>query len=259
MNKIFIEVFEGMSREEQLNMAKEIGYEGYFSNPDCASDTEALAEYRKQGDALGLTFETIHGTIPGCSDIWFEGQAGDDYIEVLLREIDNCVAFNVPILIIHVQTDMRKGTKFELGAKRYAPVIAKAKEKGIKIAIENADDEEYLYKMLEYYDEPHVGFCYDSGHESSVTQGAHYLPRVGNRLFCTHLHDNDGTKDQHKLPFDGIIDFEQMAKDFKAIGWKGNLTFELRYDDAYAQKYSKREFLEECYKRAIKLRDMIQA
>ena len=82
MNKIFIEVFEGMSREEQLIMAKEIGYEGYFSNPDCASDTEELAEYRKQGDALGLTFETIHSTIPGCSDIWFEGQAGDDYIEV---------------------------------------------------------------------------------------------------------------------------------------------------------------------------------
>ena len=257
MNKLFVGVFEGISREEQLNIAKEIGYDGFFTGPEFVCDHAELRAFRAQGDELGLSYETIHSSLKGCSDIWFEGKEGDDYINVLLSEIDICVTLDVPILIVHVQTDFRKDTNFELGAKRYESVVAKAKENGIKIAFENADDEDYIYRMLDYFDEPHVGFCYDSGHESSVTRGAHFLPRLGKRLICTHLHDNDSTSDQHKLPFDGVIDFAQVVKDLKAIGYRGNLTFELRYSDEYANKYSKREFLEECYTRALKLRDML--
>jgi len=256
MHDIFVEVFEGISREEQLELAKQIGFKGFFSGPECAHDTEELTKFHREGKRLGLIYETIHSTIPGCSDIWFEGQAGDTYIDLLLRETDSCAALGVPILIVHVQTDFRKDTIFELGVARYNRLITTAKQKGIKIAFENADNEAYLYRVLAHFDEANVGFCYDSGHEEAITPGAQFLPKLGHRLLCTHLHDNDGKKDLHLLPFDGVIDFERIAKQFKMANYKGNLTFELRYNEAYASKMSKKEFLETCYARALKIREM---
>ena len=257
MNKIFIEVFEGISREEQLPLAKEIGFEGFFSGPDYAGNMAELRTFWTLGDQLGLVYETSHSTIPGCYDIWLEGDKGDVYISQLFRELENCVALNIPTLIVHIQTNRMENTSLERGLKSLESLVQAAKDKGVNIAFENADAPEYLYKTLEYFNEAHVGFCYDSGHEACITPGVRFLPVIGHRLMCTHLHDNDGMTDLHLLPFDGAIDFKTMCAELKAVGYKGNLTFELRYSEAYAKKMTKAEFLETCYARALKLREMI--
>lgn len=258
MHDIYVEVFYGMGREEQMVMAKEIGYTGFFSGPDYAHDLEELKNYRYLADKIGLKYETVHSTIPGCMDIWLPGEKGDEYIDLLLKEIDNCVAVSVPIIVVHVQANRREPIEFELGAMRYAKIVEAAKEKGVKIAFENANHAEYLYRILERFPDEHVGLCYDIGHDIAYTPDSQFLTKIGNRLMCTHLHDNDGVGDLHQLPFDGVIDFEDAAKKLKAAGYNGNLTFELRYNAPYEEKYDKRAYLQECYDRAIKFRDMIE-
>lgn len=257
MNKFFIEVFEGITREEQLTMAKEIGFEGFFSGPDYAGNLAELKEYRRIGDELGLVYETSHSTIPGACDVWYAGNNGEKYIEMLKGEIDNCFALNIPVYIVHIQTDMQPGANLELGIKRFEPLVAYAKEKGVTIAFENTDATDLLCGVLDYFNTEGVGFCFDTGHELFRTPCDNLLKRVGNRLICTHIHDNDGVYDQHLLPFDGIFDFEKMCQDLASIGYDGNLTFELRYSDDYAKKMTKEEFMRECYERAKKISSRI--
>ena len=128
----------------------------------------------------------------------------------------------------------------------------------IKVAFENINSPEYLYGTLQHFDDPYVGFCYDSGHEACHTPGERFLPKIGNRLFCTHLHDNDGKGDRHWLPFDGSIDFERISYDLKNSGYRGNLTMELYYNDKYKKLYTEEEFVQEAYLRVERLNAMIK-
>jgi sugar phosphate isomerase/epimerase len=257
MKRIFIEVFGEISQEELLPMAKEIGFDGFFSGPNYARNMEKLKLFRAMGDELELEYETSHSTIHGCCDIWLDGIKGDAYIAKLLCEVDNCATINIPILIVHIQIEHMENTSLECGLKRLEPVVQAAKEKGVNIAFENVNAPEYLCKTLEYFNEPHVGFCYDSGHEACFTPGVRLLPFIGHRLMCTHLNDNDGKADTHLLPFDGEVDFDKVCVELKEIGYKGNLTFELGYSKDYAKIMTKHEFLEACYVRALKMCEMI--
>ena len=257
MNEIFIEVFEGITREEQLPLARKIGYKGFFSGPDYASNIDELKEFHRLGKELGLVYETSHSTIPGACDVWYPGDNGEKYIEMLKKELDNCAELNIPIYIVHIQAEMQPGTSLELGIKRFEPLVAYAKEKGVTIAFENTDATELLCGVLNHFDTEGVGFCFDTGHELFRTPNDNLLGRIGHRLICTHIHDNDGVYDQHLLPFDGIFDFEKMCRDLANIGYEGNLTFELRYSDAYAEKMAKDEFLKECYERAMQIKAKI--
>ena len=64
------------------------------------------------------------------------------------------------------------------------------------------------------------------------------MPVFGDKLICTHLHDNDGVldDDQHKIPFDGRLNMSRIARQLRQSGYNGTLTLELfaentnRYD-----------------------------
>ena len=59
----------------------------------------------------------------------------------------------------------------------------------------------------------YLGLCYDSGHGNIVgRQGLGDLEALTDRLIALHLHDNDGTGDQHKLMFTGTVDWPRLAK-----------------------------------------------
>jgi sugar phosphate isomerase/epimerase len=84
---------------------------------------------------------------------------------------------------------------------------------GVRIALENmwGDDFARIDQALSAYDESVLGLCYDSGHGNIGGQGLDHLERRKRRLVAVHLHDNDGTADQHRLPFTGTVDWQRLA------------------------------------------------
>jgi sugar phosphate isomerase/epimerase len=50
------------------------------------------------------------------------------------------------------------------------------------------------------------------------------------RVVFTHIHDNNGTKDQHLVPGRGTIDWERLIGDLNQANYSGPLNFELRED-----------------------------
>ena len=88
-----------------------------------------------------------------------------------------------------------------------------ARDLGVRIALENlsAPDLPRLDLLLAEYEPELVGLCYDSGHGNLVPAGIATLRDHGRRLIAVHLHDNDGTGDQHLVPFDGTVEWGQVC------------------------------------------------
>ena len=77
-----------------------------------------------------------------------------------------------------------------------------------------------------------VGICYDSGHANidvpgHPADGIEHLERRLDRLQALHLHDNDGTGDQHRPPFYGTVDWPRLVSDIRRSAYPRMLSFEL--------------------------------
>jgi sugar phosphate isomerase/epimerase len=53
-----------------------------------------------------------------------------------------------------------------------------------------------------------------------------FIPALGDRLVCLHLHDNDAVHDQHVAPLSGTIRWKQVCDALKEIDYAYDLSFE---------------------------------
>lgn len=85
-----------------------------------------------------------------------------------------------------------------------------AEQRGVRIALENGDFDA-IEGVLSQYGPEYLGLCYDSGHGNIGGDGLGRLERVKDRLISIHLHDNNGSSDQHSLPLTGTVDWPRLA------------------------------------------------
>ncbi len=98
--------------------------------------------------------------------------------------------------------------------KTWEIIVKEAESRGIRIAIENIfeDNPENLRLLMERMHTDHFGICFDTGHFnlfSSVSLDE-WLDAIGSYIFELHIHDNDGTADQHCAPGEGRFDFNAL-------------------------------------------------
>lgn len=257
MNQFGIAVTPGIEYEVMLPMIKEIGFEAFFSHHNTTDFEADISANRKLAEELNLVYETVHSHMPGNNKMWLPGSEGDQYIELLKRQLDACSEYGVPIMITHVEPKFAENPIFEEGLRRFETLVKHAEKKKVKLAFENLNAPEFLFKTLDYFKEDHIGFCYDAGHECCFTKGIRYLPLLGDRILCTHIHDNHGGPDEHLVPFDGTVDYRQMAAELRAINYTGYLTLELGFFDFYQAQMTDREYLQKCYDSLVKIRNMM--
>lgn len=53
------------------------------------------------------------------------------------------------------------------------------------------------------------------------------IKECGNRLLATHISDNDGSGDQHYIPFNGNINWKDVISALKDINYKGAFNLEI--------------------------------
>ena len=82
------------------------------------------------------------------------------------------------------------------------------------ISIENVlDDEPYmLADIAREINDPRVGVCYDIGHANIVSKLSpeEWLDALAPYINHLHIHNNDGTRDQHKGFIDGVLDIKSI-------------------------------------------------
>ena len=119
---------------------------------------------------------------------------------------------------------------------------------GIKMCLENMPSWPMMLgqtadEMLELVDGTDMPVCFDIGHANTVGQIDEIIDKLGDRIRNIHVHDNDGTADQHLTIGDGNIDFQKHLS--RLNGYKGRYIIESRsLESAVSSKdiFSKFEF-----------------
>lgn len=176
--------------------------------------------------------------------------------EVAPKSMELCAFFGCRYIVVH-------GFKLarELGSEEaeweetafFLDCIAPmAKEMGITVCVENLYDmlgghaiegpccdarkmAERIDRINERYGAEVVGFCFDTGHANLVGLDSFaFLQTLGTRLKVLHIHDNDGMRDLHQIPFTfartrenhASTDWTGFLSGLRAIHYQGVLNFE---------------------------------
>lgn len=226
MRKIGInfDACEGFTDDGYLKRIAELGFSATFTGVYDISRHLAIAESCRK---YGIAYETLHAPFGHINDIWLEDDNG--MLDELKYTVDCCAAAGVPIAVVHLSSGMNPPSITDIGRARFAELVAYAAGKQVKIAFENQRMLANLAWAFETFRDETVGFCWDCGHENCFTPGRRYMPLYGDRLICTHIHDNSCqfNHDDHRIPFDSAADFDYVAKTLKESGFDGTLMLEV--------------------------------
>ena len=89
-----------------------------------------------------------------------------------------------------------------------------------------------LLEIVEKYNTEAVGICWDTGHARLQygDRDMDALKLAGDKVICTHIHDNYYNQDLHGFPFTGNIHWKNFMETLSEIGYRGDLSFEFVYD-----------------------------
>lgn len=258
---IIASCINGCSEIENLQKIKDNGFECFFSS-EKNTGMEYVATLKNQAVKLGLDYEFIHGPFNGINEMWTSIEEPAIF-GAFKSAIDAASNANVKSVVAHVSSSFNPPQISELGLSRFDALVEHAQKKGVILAFENLRRlGNFAYLMDRYEDNRHVKYCYDCGHEHCFTVRVPFLPIYGNRLICTHLHDNYGQDktvsnggDAHLLPFDGNINFLEVMRGLEKVQYQGSLMLEVS-NDLYVD-LSADDFLKRAYERAKKLSELI--
>ena len=88
-----------------------------------------------------------------------------------------------------------------------------------------------LLELVKEIDSPYLRICLDTGHAMCVGDSpADAVRLLGKKyLAVMHVHDNDGTADQHRAPWQGSIDWNDFTNALAEIEFDGTISMELSY------------------------------
>ncbi len=244
-----------------IEIAKKIGADGidfslYFHNAQnegdlYTKDYDEVREYyrdiRAYADSLGVKIHQTHGRFLGYGvspevDAALVRNLELDAIASGILGAEYCVvhtpAYN------HVGGDRTDEEMFDIFYRTFGAMLPFAKREGVKIAAETHGDAS-KYKKMEFfgyidnlikgcdglrekYDAgEYIAVCVDTGHtnlavkyEGNPSVGD-AIRQLGSRVQALHLHDNNGMRDQHKIPMTGDLNWEDIMNALDEVGFDG--------------------------------------
>jgi len=178
------------------------------------SDSE-IAQIKRWLDELGLAVTDIHGTA-GDEKAWM---AIEEYrrlagVELVENRVRMAAELGSDVVIMHIPAlgQSAPAGQWDQTRRSLDALEPPARACGVRIAIENGNFDD-IQRLLAVYPADYLGLCYDCGHGNVDKIGLDRLEAgLKDRLISIHLHDNDGTGDQHKLLFTGTVDWPRLAR-----------------------------------------------
>ena len=180
------------------------------------AEIDQIARWMRE---LGLALTDLHGSM-GQEKNWgsardYERLAGVDLVR---NRIEMAARLGSDVVIMHLPSEPPEAeqkapfwSRMRRSLDELDPV---ARSRRVRLAIENTgrDSFDAIERVFALYGPEVLGLCYDSGHGNVAGNGLDRLDRAKDRLIAVHLHDNDGSADQHKLVFDGTVDWPRLAR-----------------------------------------------
>jgi sugar phosphate isomerase/epimerase len=214
---------------------------------------EEVAGLRRLLDRRELTTFT-HGPFLGLDIASLNDHVAEYSAECLVRGCEVSAGLGASTMIVHTNYSpffSRAGLREWLGnwSERMGAIIGRARDLGVRIALENAWEErpEVLAHLVDALPRGGASVCLDTGHINAFS----HLPVrrwwevLGDRVVALHLHDNDGLSDDHLPPGAGIFDFPALATLVRGMNTVPLMTLEVGISGAIEG----RRYLEELFSR----------
>ena len=106
---------------------------------------------------------------------------------------------------------------------------------GVQIVLENVleDDPQWLLDIVKGVDDPRLRLCLDIGHVNAYSEISvmEWLETCAPYINHFHVHNNDGTQDQHNALNNGRIPMKEFLLRAEALCPDATFTFELMKDE----------------------------
>ena len=196
-------------------------------------------QIRRWLDLMGFEAVCLHTSAMGLLDLASPDEAVRSFAAQELGLMPRvCELLGVPVMVVH-PGDARGGDaswdeQYDRLARSLSVVLPEAERLGLRIALENllpgslSSDIGVLIEQVDRLGHPLVGICLDTGHAHvSGFDIVEAVSAIGPRLFALHVHDNDGTADQHRPPLAGTIEWTGFVAALQEVGYAGTLNLEV--------------------------------
>ncbi|MBR2615446.1 MAG: sugar phosphate isomerase/epimerase [Clostridia bacterium] len=241
--------YKDRSPEEMVRLFLEAGFfhtELAYEHTECLTKRaeEKGESLEKIGRDFRRYFEDLGFSVPQAHLSFLPGILTDGMADVLKRQIVLFDALGVQNAVLHLSGDGEADD--EARHQKILPILSElvsfAEGSGVCLCIENLyknTDTVTVEGILRYLDETpseHLGICLDTGHlhlanaRGLCTQSQRdFILRAGNRLKALHIANNDGSRDQHLLPFNGSrsIHWDEVLAALRQIGYQGIFNLEI--------------------------------
>ena len=231
--------FHSVAKEGDLYTLGKEAVREYYSS---------LAAYAKEN---GVKVTQTHGRFGGFGNT---PEGDETYIKNAELDCIATAALGTKYTVFHTPAknwvgDLPDDDMFRIGEALFTSVLPFAKENGVKIAAETHGTAS-KYNKMEFFGIPEnllelirrvksasdagefLCVCVDTGHTNLAVKMGYppvgdVIRRLGSLVEVLHLHDNDGIKDQHKIPITGTLDWADILAALKEIGYSGYYNLEV--------------------------------
>jgi sugar phosphate isomerase/epimerase len=183
-----------------------------YAAPEISQIQDWLAE-------LGLQVTDIHASagneMAWVSEREYERLAG---VELVANRLEMAARLGCDVAVLHIpgepQEEPQRRAYWDRVRKSLDALARCSRATGVRLAFENGGTPQSrlpIATVLSDYGPDFMGLCYDSGHGNISGDGLDQLATHAGRLLAVHLHDNDGSSDQHILPFMGTVDWGRLV------------------------------------------------
>lgn len=154
----------------------------------------------------------------------------------VVRSMEYAAYIGAKVIVVHGIRVPDVAEMIDYNEGYYKALAPYCEKFNIRIAVENLVTSafytpELLDAMMARLDPKWFTICLDLGHAQlqHMTTGA-FLRKIGpGRISCLHVHDNDGVGDLHRIPFTGIMDWDDTIAALKEIGYAGDMSLEINF------------------------------
>ncbi len=173
--------------------------------------------------------------------LWLQARivSNPEAVSVLKRWIDLYTEIGIRNMVLHMDVYNMEACSIEEMHNRNVEKLKELAEyirgRDVYICLENlfrrgADHIEQLLEVIDRVDSPRFGITLDTGHLNMVKTSSQYdfILTAGKKLRAIHIADNDGSADQHLMPFGrGTVDFAEVVRALREVGYEGVFNYEI--------------------------------
>ncbi len=221
-DRLYVATFQNNAVE----VAKKYGI-GIEYNHTCISEwldssyrEKLLADMRSDFDKAGHKTAVLHGPFTEIHPAAIDYRARLAGRARLEEAYEVCEALGVKSMVVHtgwLPFIYFKNWQAEKAAEFFQDFM-KDKPSDFRIYVENVlEDEPYMMKdMMEQIDDPRISICLDIGHAQATTPKdisvEKWIEVLGPYIGHFHLHNNDGTGDDHEDFETGLLDITSIFR-----------------------------------------------